>query len=234
MGPASATASPGSAPQPRPDRVRSTLPAVIFPSKRRVARVRRAPALLVLGLAALALVASACSTTAASPSFDASTPCNGTDATASGAYPALEAMLPRTLTGRRATTVNSGRYCSAAKLGTLESRGIHELHFAGAQFESADGESGMALVVYQGNGLSASLMADAFLAGAAGAKYTADIGKQSVTIDGQPGFRIDALNNGSRQSVLFWPSADGSVVKAIIASDASEAGISDAEQAFRS
>lgn len=208
---------------------------MISPSKRRSAPVRRGPApLVLLGLLAVTLVLSACSTAAASPSFNPSTPCNGTDATASGAYPALEALLPRTLTGRQATTVNSGRYCSAAKLGTLEARGIHELHFAGAQFESADGESGMALVVYQASGLTASLMTDAFLAGAAGAKYTADIARQSVTIGGQAGFRIDALNNGSRQSVLFWPSSDGSVVKAIIASDASEAGISDAERAFGS
>ncbi len=66
----------------------------------------------------LALVLAGCGTATPVASFDPASACT-TDGRMPGAYPELEALLPAAYEGKAPSTVDSGRNCTPAALGTL-------------------------------------------------------------------------------------------------------------------
>ncbi|HEX8939305.1 MAG TPA: hypothetical protein VF763_03995 [Candidatus Limnocylindrales bacterium] len=189
------------------------------------------------GLLSLVLLLVAACGAGPTASFDPSSPCGGVDLQrAAGAYPALEARLPRSVTGKAAQTVDSGRYCSAKTLGTLVGHGIHEVRFAGAVFPASDGQAGLSTVVFVADGLTAAWMADSYEAGARADSRTTGVRRSSLTMDGRPGFRIDALRatdtSSTGEAVIVWPSADGQAVQVVIGAGVTEAALDAATAAF--
>jgi hypothetical protein len=152
---------------------------------------------------------------------------------ASGFYPALESLLPATLGGKAPETRDSGRYCSAATLGTLQKAGIQELRFAGAVWPATD-STGISLAVYQAPGLTASAMADSFTASADAAQNITQLTTRALTVAGRAGIRIDAANGDGHQVIVLWPGSTPDTVDALLASDVSEGQISTALTAFSS
>jgi hypothetical protein len=117
------------------------------PSAIRGRRAVRLAALLVLAV----LIGGCVNDATAIGSFDPASACNGVDSQAmAGAYPELEALLPKSLVGVAPTSLVSGRLCSANTLGTLYGHGIHETHFASAVWNRGGG-SGIQMTV---NGLA--------------------------------------------------------------------------------
>jgi hypothetical protein len=151
-------------------------------------------------------------------------PCGGLDEQrAAGFYPALEALLPVTVSGVRPTSRDSGRYCSAVKLGTLYTRdGYHEVHFAGAVWPNKDQTSGLSTVVYQATGLTASQVADAFAISAGDSQNVTKVASQAQTIRGRSGIRLDVINQDTSQVVLIWPAASAGTVDIVLGSDVTE------------
>jgi hypothetical protein len=96
----------------------------------------------------------------AGATFDPSGPCNS-DGQAAGAYPDLEALVPRSFQGRAPDRVDSGRNCSTAALATLALHDVSELRFAGAIWDLGS-SSGVTLAVFEAPGLDASWMAEFF------------------------------------------------------------------------
>src|SRR5262245_38022243 len=93
---------------------------------------------------ALAILATL-SAVACAASFDPDGPCTG-DGRMPGAYPSLEALVPRDVGGSAPTTVDSGRNCTDRALGSLAGHGVDELRFAGATWETGT-SSGVTLAV---------------------------------------------------------------------------------------
>jgi hypothetical protein len=155
-------------------------------------------------------------------SFDPASPCT-TDGRYPGAYPDLEAVLPRTVAGRTADRLDSGRNCTAAALATLERHGVTELRFAGGLWERGS-RSGTTLVVFDALvPLEAAWLAEFYEAGARAARNTEAIDTGDVEVHGEPGRRLDTLNDDSYQSVLVW-NRGAQVVAVLVASDVREAG----------
>lgn len=187
-------------------------------------------ALLVGGLIALALAA--CSGDAGSRTFDPKASCT-VDQRLPGAYPALEALVPAALDGRAPDRLDSGRNCSDANLSTLLGHGIEEIRFAGGLWQES-ATSGMTLAVFTAEGLTAAMMSEWYEAGARAARKTERIETSQPTIGGHEGFRLDALNGESLQTVVVWPSpAADDVVRVVIAADMPEERIQAAVAAFR-
>jgi hypothetical protein len=189
-----------------------------------------------VGLVGACLLAAACASSPP-PSFDPSTPCGGADRQEmAGAYPDLEARIPRQIDGQAADSRESGRFCSRATLGTLWDAGIHETQFGGGiwALEPAGGTSlpGLQLSSFRAPGLTARLVADEYKAGASGANRVTIVSATNEQINGRPGFRINLLNGDSHQAILVWPSADGAVVQVVIAADVGEAKVQAAVAAF--
>jgi len=176
----------------------------------------------VLALVA-ALALSACGSAGAS--FVATGPC-GADGRAAGAYPELEAMLPRTLIDRAPSTVDSGRNCSQGALATYASHSVGELRFAGATWDQGGGNATVIAVFETPDGqppLEAAWVQEFYLEGARASTKTENIQKSEPTM-GKAGqvFRIDTLNDLSFQSVVIWP--DDGVVRVVLASTHVEPG----------
>lgn len=161
-------------------------------------------------------------------------PCGGLDEQrAAGFYPALEALLPASVSGVRPTSRDSGRYCSAVKLGTLYTRdGYHEVHFAGAVWPNKDQTSGISTVVYQAAGLTASQVADAFAISAGDTSNVTRVASQALTIHGRPGIRLDVINQDTNQVVLVWPATAAGTVDIVLGSDATEQQLDAAVAAY--
>src|SRR4051794_27240056 len=98
-----------------------------FPARSVVPRLIAGAGALVLALA----LASCASTVTPVASFDPSSACTA-DGRMPGAYPDLEALLPRTYAGNAPATVDSGRSCTKEALATLADAGIDGVRFAGA------------------------------------------------------------------------------------------------------
>jgi hypothetical protein len=159
-------------------------------------------ALAVFAALVLLVVAAACSSAA----FDPSGPCTA-DGRAAGAYPDLEALVPRSLDGRPPDTVDSGRNCSAAKLSTLAGHGIKELKFAGSTWSSGP-DAGTSIAIFSAPKLQADWVHEFFLTGAENASTTETVDESKPVVNGQPAFRIDALNGESYQTVIDWQDGD--------------------------
>jgi len=186
---------------------------------------------LVAALALVTLVA--CSDAAVPASFDPTRPCDGADEQRmAGAYPDLEATIPTQLTGVAATTRESGRYCSAATLGTLADAGIDELHFGAGTWDRGSGK-GVSLVTLEATGLDAQAVYESYLAGAQNNAKVHDITPTQPILGGKPGYRIDFLNGDSSfQRILVWPGDRDGRVRVVLAADLLDAEIQAAVDAF--
>ncbi len=186
------------------------------------ARFRVRAVFAIAFLVVLGALASGC----AGATFDPSGPCNS-DGQAAGAYPDLEALVPRSFQGRAPDRVDSGRNCTTGALATLALHNVTELRFAGAIWDLGS-SSGVTLAVFEAPGLEASWMAEFFEAGARSARRveSVDAGPMQLS-DGTAATRIDALNGESYQTVVVWPDG-GRVRVALVASFIREIGTKDA------
>jgi hypothetical protein len=180
-------------------------------------------------LVLLAIVAAGC---AGGPSatFDPSGPC-AVDGRVAGAYPDLEAKVPRTLGGRPPQTVDSGRNCSVANLGTLVGHGIREVRFAGGLWPVGD-RGGITLAVFTAPGLSAEWLGEWYEASARAGRSTGSIKPSKTEVGGRPANRLDLVNADSNQTVVTWPAATPDSVNVVVAADVPEDQIQAAFAAF--
>lgn len=164
-------------------------------------------------IAVLAVLAAACGGPTAT--FDPAGPCVA-DGRIGGAYPDLEARLPAELDGRAPSSVDSGRNCTVSALGSLVTRGVDEVEFAGATWDLGGGR-GVSSVVFAvpGRSLPADWIAEFYEIGARTAKRTENIESSRPTFEGVGETRrLDTLNDLSLQSVVTWQ--DGDLVRAVL------------------
>lgn len=178
----------------------------------------------------LAWLVAACSGAAAPATFDAAAACTA-DQRVAGAYPDLEARIPRSLFGAGPTQLDSGRNCTSTNLGTLAGHGISEVHFAGGRWDRS-GTSGVTLAVFSAPTLSAEWMGEWYEASARASSKTAGLRPSRPTIGGRQAYRLDLLSSDAPQSVICWPSADGRVVQVVIAAGVPESDIEAGIAAF--
>ena len=138
--------------------------------------------------------------------FDPSTPCTS-DGRAAGAYPSLEALVPRDLDGAAPTRVDSGRNCTASSLASLTTHGVSELRFAGSTWETGT-NSGVTIALFEAAGLRADWVHEFFRIGAENARRSESVDTSTVTIAGMPGFRVDTLNGEAYQTIVDWQEGD--------------------------
>jgi hypothetical protein len=169
-------------------------------------------AAVALGLVLAGCVA-ACSSTAGtfSPSGDCVT-----DGGAAGAYPDLEALAPRTLDGKPATAVNSGRNCTTPALGTLAEHGVTELRFGGATWDLGGGAGeSIGVIALPDRPLPLAWAEEFYLAGALNGTKTDNVTTSHPSVPGTTdAFRIDALNDLSQQAVVLWQL--GNLVRVVV------------------
>jgi hypothetical protein len=190
---------------------------------------RRLAAILVLGV----LLAACVNDATAVQSFNPAQPCGGADSQAmKGAYPALEASLPTSLAGVAATSLVSGRLCSANTLGTLYGRGIHETHFASAVWNYGGG-SGIQLTLMSADGLTVANVLESYTSGAANAPKVHSLVTTDITVNGLAGMRADIENDDYAQDVVVWPGGGAGEVRVVITSDIHEADLKTALAAFQ-
>jgi hypothetical protein len=155
----------------------------------------------------------------AGAAFDPTGPCTS-DGSASGAYPDLEAQVPKLFRGGAPSVLDSGRTCTAEGLGTLTGHGVKELRFAGSTWETGS-QSGLSLAVFtspDGSALPTEWLAEFYESGARTGKNVEKVVPSDFEI--QPGVsahRIDVLNGESYQTVIVWPK--GGVVAAVLVAD---------------
>jgi hypothetical protein len=180
-------------------------------------------ALVALAVMVVALLVAGCS--ASAPSFDPDGPCvvNGTavDGRAAGAYPDLEALVPRMYEGRAPDRLDSGRNCSERNLGSMVGRGIRELRFAGGLWELGS-RSGVSLAVFRADGLTSAILFEFYETGARTAPKTEQTETKDVTVAGIPARRLDTLNDDSYQTVITWPGRSGEIRAVLVGSDVHE------------
>ena len=184
---------------------------------------------MLAGLA-LALVTAACGGGAATASFDVAAGCPS-EGRAPGAYPELEARVPKTYEGRGPNQLDSGRHCDAASLGTLAAAGFDEVRFAGGTWDLG-GYRAAALVVFEAPGLTADDVADFYETGARTANRTQVTGESTPEVAGRPGHRLDSTTGDRTQTVVTWPSADDGVVNVVLTNDLPDPKIQAAVDAF--
>jgi hypothetical protein len=166
----------------------------------------------------------------AAASFDPVGPCT-TDGQRPGAYPALEGALPSTFEGAAPRSVDSGRNCSAANLGTLTRHGIKEVRFAGGLWETS-GRSGVTMAVFSAPGLTVTQMGEFYESGAREARKTEAITTAPLELSGLTGRRLDTLNDESYQTIIVIEDREPDLVRAIlVASDVREVGTREAHEA---
>jgi len=192
---------PGSATRPRPRGGRRAGPPLL------------AHPILAALIALLALVLGGC----AAP-FDPTGPCSA-DGSAAGAYPDLEAVVPKVYAGAAPTEVDSGRACTTKGLGTLATHGIKELRFAGSTWTTGT-DSGLSLALFttaDGPVLDPNWMSEFYEAGARQGKNVTSVDSSSYPVSAAiTGRRLDVLNGESYQSVVVWEQ-NGQVAVAVVA-----------------
>jgi len=183
----------------------------------------------VLLVALLGAAVGACSGPPAA-SFDPIGLCT-MDGSAPGAYPELEALVPVRYMDVAPGTLDSGRNCSAANLGSLANLGINEVRFAGGTW-TFGAERASVLAVFTAPGLTAEALADLYLESARTANRTKILGATTPTIEGRSARRLDTQTGPRLQTVLVWPSATTDRVNVVITNDLPDARIDDAVAAF--
>lgn len=174
---------------------------------------RRSSVRAVPALVALALLLAGCGVFG--PTFAPTGACL-VDGRAAGAYPDLEARIPKTISGRPATRLDSGRNCSSDALGSLANHGVHEVRFAGATWDESNGNGvSIAVLALPDRDLPVAWAEEFYLLGAENAKHTGNIETSHPTYPGAgPVFRLDTLNDLSFQTVVVWP--DGALARVVI------------------
>jgi hypothetical protein len=190
-------------------------------------------------------MAGGCGSASPYSTFDPKVPCV-TDGRFPGAYPDLEARVPNRFAGRGPDTLDSGRNCTAAELGTLAGHGIREVRFAGGTWDLSN-DSGVTLAVFTGDGLTAEWLGEWYESSARSARSTQQITPSRPTIGGRQAYRLDTVNGQSDQIVITWdaPPTDSSgnspgaasssatgAAFVVIAADVPESSIQDAITAF--
>src|SRR5919109_941918 len=181
-------------------------------------------------LAGLAVVIAACGGGGATASFDVAVGCPS-EGRAPGAYPELEARVPKTYEGRGPNQLDSGRHCDPASLGSLAAAGFEEVRFAGGTWDLG-GYRAAALVVFEAPGLTADDVADFYETGARTANRTQVTGESTPEVAGRPGHRLDSTTGDRTQTVVTWPSADDGVVNVVLTNDPPDPKIEAAVNAF--
>lgn len=184
---------------------------------------------LVATLLFALLVLSGCAG-AAPVSFDPTGACTA-DGSAPGAYPELEARIPKSFHDAAPGTLDSGRNCSPEAMGSLTGAGIKELRFGGGTW-SFGAERTLALAVFTAPGLDADLVGDFYATSADAAGRTTILSQTSPTIAGRHARRLDTKTSERLQSVVVWPSADPDIVNVVITNDLPEDRIQEAIAAF--
>jgi hypothetical protein len=139
-----------------------------------------------------------------------------TDGGAPGAYPELEALAPRTLDGKAASAVNSGRNCTPLALGTLAEHGVTEMRFGGATWDLGGGAGeSIGVIALPDRPLPLAWAEEFYLAGALNGTKTDNVKTSHPSVPGTAdAFRIDALNDLSQQAVVLWQV--GGVVRVVV------------------
>jgi len=142
------------------------------------------------------------------------------DGRVAGAYPALEALVPTSLEGRAPDSIDSGRSCTDAALGSLVARGVHELRFAGATWRDGPGAGTSVAVLENPAGeLPVALAEEFYEIGARAAKKTDNVTTRRPSYPGiSAAFRLDALNDSTYETIVLWQG--GSVVRVVIVASA--------------
>ena len=180
--------------------------------------------------AALLVVVAVATCGSAQPSFDPTGACS-TDGSVAGAYPDLEALIPIRYMDQAPESIDSGRNCSDANLGSLKAAGISEVRFAGGTW-TFGAERAAVLAVFTAPGLTAAELADLYLESARTANRTKIVNASQPTIEGRSGRRLDTQTGSRTQTILVWPSATTDQVNVVIANDLPDARIDDAVVAF--
>jgi len=192
---------------------------------------RLSPSVIAIALVA-ALALGACgSGRVLTASFDPASACT-TDGRMAGAYPDLEALLPKAYDGKIPTSVDSGRSCTASALGTLADAGVTGMRFAGATW-SLGSASGLTVAVFEGTGLDAAKMLDFYAVPARTASHTDTYRTLDTTVGGLPAKRLEVLNKDeTTNTIVIWPGgADGRVL-VLLASDLGDAKVAAALEEF--
>jgi hypothetical protein len=192
-------------------------------------RLRTPATLWFVVVAGLWLVA-ACGGGGAPASFDVAAGCPA-EGRAAGAYPDLEARIPKTYEGRGPDSLDSGRHCDPASLGSLAEAGFDEVRFAGGTWDLG-GYRAAALVVFEAPGLTAQQVADFYGASAVGANRTQVTAKSTPEITGRQGYRLDTETGDRLQTVVTWPAEDKDHVNVVITNDLPDGKIQGAIDAF--
>ena len=182
----------------------------------------------VMGLA-LAAILAACSG-AATSSFDPTGPCSG-DGSAPGAYPELEAFVPRTYEDRAPDRVDSGRNCTDENLGSLADEGLEEVRFAGGTWEFGS-DIAAVLAVFAADGLTVDAMADWWESTARASSRTQILNSADVDIDGREVRRLDTKTGERLQSVLVWEGTEPGQVNVVLTHNLPDPKIEAAFAAF--
>lgn len=188
-----------------------------------------------VGLVAVvfSLVIAACGPSIPVTSFDPASACT-TDGRQPGAYPDLEATLPRTYEGQAPVNVDSGRSCTTSALGTLASTGVAELRFAGATWDLG-GTTALTVAVFQAEGLTPSAMIAFYAAGARANSKTEKAQIAESTVGGRAASRLDVLQtDGTGQTIVAWPSTEPGTVNVLLAADLGDAKVLAALETFAS
>jgi hypothetical protein len=164
------------------------------------------------------------------PSFDPTGSCT-VDGRAPGAYPDLEARIPKSYRGVAPETLDSGRNCSATSLGPLAGRGFSEVRFAGGTW-TFGAERALVLAVFSAPHLDATEVADFYADSARAASRTQILSDAPTAVAGRPGRRLDTLTSERTQTVVVWPATEADLVNVIITNDLPEARIADAVASF--
>jgi hypothetical protein len=132
------------------------------------------------------------------------------DGRIAGAYPELEALVPRALEGAPAKTTDSGRSCSTTALGTLTSHDVHDLRFAGSTWDLGGGSgTSIAVLALPTGRLPVEWVQEFYTAGALNGSKTDNVKTSHPTFDGvADAFRVDALNDLSQQAIVIWALGD--------------------------
>lgn len=161
------------------------------------------------------LVAIVGATGCGSSTFDPATPCTE-DGRFAGAYPALEGELPREYVDRAADSVDSGRNCEAGSLGTLATRGVEELRYAGAIWDKGSGAA-VSFAILEADGLETDWVAEFYESGARAGRRVEEVTVSDMALGELSGRRIDALNGESYQTVVVGPGDEDQVRVVIVA-----------------
>lgn len=188
---------------------------------------RRAQAPLV-AIASLAAVLAGCGGTAIPVvSFDPASACT-TDGRQPGAYPDLEAILPKAYDGKAPENVDSGRNCTKVALGALADAGVPGVRFAGATW-ALGSSSALTVAAFEGKGLDAGEMISFYEDTASTDRHTEKMSSADVTVGGAAGRRLDVLaSDGTGQTIVAWPVNRPDTVFVLLAADVGDAAVLDA------